>query len=85
MAKVTIYSTDYCSYCRAAKRLLDSKGVAYEEIDLTGDDAGREALRARTGRSTVPQIYVGEVHVGGFDDLRALDQRGGLDPLLRAP
>ncbi len=83
MAKVTIYSTDYCGYCRAAKRLFDSKGVSYEEIDLSGDDDAREALRARTGRTTVPQIFIGEVHVGGFDDLRALDQRGGLEPLLR--
>lgn len=84
MAKVTIYSTDYCSYCRAAKRFFDQKGVPYEEIDLSGDDAGRDALRQRTGRTTVPQIFVGDVHVGGYDDLRALDGRGGLDPLLRA-
>jgi glutaredoxin 3 len=84
MAPVTIYTTDWCGYCRAAKRLFDSKGVAYQEIDLTDDDAGRDALIARTGRKTVPQIFVGDVHVGGFDDLRALDQRGGLDPLLRS-
>lgn len=83
MAKVTIYSTDYCGYCRAAKRFFDSKGVPYEEIDLSGDDDARDALRTRTGRTTVPQIFVGEVHVGGYDDLRALDQRGGLDPLLQ--
>ncbi|MDP2317321.1 MAG: glutaredoxin 3 [Pseudomonadota bacterium] len=84
MSKVIIYSTDYCSYCRAAKRFFDSKGVQYEEIDLTGDDEARDALRARTGRTTVPQIFVGDVHVGGFDDLRALDQKGGLEPLLRS-
>jgi len=84
MAKVTLYSTDYCGYCRAAKRLFESKGIPFEEIDLSGDDAGRDALRARTGRTTVPQIFIGETHVGGFDDLRALDQRGGLEPLLNA-
>lgn len=84
MAKVTIYSSDFCGYCRAAKRLFDSRGIPYDEIDLSGDDAGREALRARTGRTSVPQIFVGDVHVGGFDDLRALDQKGGLEPLLRA-
>ncbi|MFN7145840.1 MAG: glutaredoxin 3 [Myxococcota bacterium] len=84
MAKVTIYSTDYCGYCRAAKRFFEQKGVPYEEIDLSGDDEGRAALMQRTGRTTVPQIFVGDVHVGGYDDLRALDGRGGLDPLLRA-
>jgi len=84
MAKVTLYSTDYCGYCRAAKRLFESKGIPFEEIDLSGDDAGRDALRARTGRTTVPQIFIGATHVGGFDDLRALDQRGGLEPLLNA-
>ncbi|MDP2306331.1 MAG: glutaredoxin 3 [Pseudomonadota bacterium] len=84
MAKVTVYSSDYCGYCRAAKRLLDSKGIPYEEINLEGDDEGRDALRVRTGRTSVPQIFIGEVHVGGFDDLRALDQKGGLEPLLRA-
>ncbi len=84
MAKVTIYSSDFCGYCRAAKRLFESKGIPYEEIDLSGDDAGRDALRVRTGRTSVPQIFVGEVHVGGFDDLRALDLKGGLQPLLDA-
>ena len=82
MANVTIYSTEWCSYCRAAKRFLDGRKVPYTEIDLTEDDAGREALRGRTGRTSVPQIYIGDVHIGGYDDLRALDQRGGLDPLL---
>jgi glutaredoxin 3 len=82
MAPVTLYSTDYCGYCRAAKRFFDEKGIAYTEIDLSGDDAGREALRVRTGRTTVPQIFVGETHVGGFTDLVALDRAGGLSPLL---
>lgn len=84
MAKVTLYTTSWCSYCNAAKRFLSSKGVPYEEIDLTDDDEGRDALRARSGRTTVPQIWIGETHVGGYDDLRALDSRGGLTPLLNA-
>ena len=84
MAKVTIYTTTYCGYCSAAKRLFDSRSIPYTEIDLTGDDEGRTALRDRTGRTTVPQIFVGDVHVGGYDDLRALDRAGGLQPLLDA-
>jgi glutaredoxin 3 len=82
MVNVTLYSTDYCGYCRAAKRFLDEKGIPVTEIDLSGDDAGREALRARTGRTTVPQIFVGDTHVGGYTDLVALDRAGGLAPLL---
>lgn len=84
MATITIYTTDYCGYCRAAKRFFEQKGFAYEEIDLSDDDAGRAALRERTGRTTVPQIFVGDTHVGGYDDMRALDARGGLEPLVRA-
>lgn len=82
MKTVTIYSTTWCPYCVAAKRFLDSKGVPWSEIDLTGDDDARAALVEKSGRRTVPQIYVGEVHVGGYDDLRALDNRGGLMPLV---
>lgn len=82
MPNVQIFSTNYCSYCRAAKAFFDQRGVAYEEVDLTGDDAGREALVKRTGRMTVPQIFIGEHHVGGYDDLRALDRAGGLQALL---
>lgn len=82
MAKVTIYSTDWCPYCRAAKSFFSAKGIPFEEIDLTHDDAGRDALRVRAGRTSVPQIWVGETHVGGYDDLRALDAKGGLAPLL---
>lgn len=85
MRTVTIYSTEWCPYCVAAKRFLTGKGVPWQEIDLTEDDAGRAALVERTGRRTVPQIYVGEEHVGGYDDLRALDSKGGLMPLLQAP
>ena len=82
MPAVKIYTTDYCGYCRAAKGFFKEKGVAFEEIDLSGDDEGRSQLRARTGRNTVPQIFIGETHVGGYDDLRALDRAGKLAPLL---
>lgn len=83
MKPVTVYSTRICPYCMMAKRLLTQKGVPYEEIMVDGNDALRADLIARTGRRTVPQIYVGEHHVGGFDDLAALDRAGKLDPLLR--
>ncbi len=84
MPNVTLYSTTYCGYCSAAKRFFEAKGVAYTEVDLTGDDEGRDKLRARTGRTTVPQIFIGETHVGGYTDLVALDRAGGLEPLLQA-
>ncbi len=83
MRSVTIFSTQWCPYCVAAKRFLTEKGVPWEEIDLTEDDAGRAALVERSGRRTVPQIYVGEQHIGGYDDLRALDSKGGLAPLVQ--
>ena len=82
---VLIYRTQTCPYCVAAARFLrDVKKVPFEEIDLTDDDAGRRALARRTGMSTVPQIFVGDTHVGGYDDMRAPDRAGRLDPLLRA-
>ncbi len=84
MKPVTIYSTTFCSYCRAAKSFLTQKRVPFTEVDLTGNDAGRDALVERSGRRTVPQIYIGDTHVGGYDDLRALDRAGGLDALLNA-
>lgn len=84
MKTVTIYSTDTCPYCVAAKRFLDGKGVPWSEVNLTGDDDGRVALVERTGRRTVPQIFVEDVHIGGYDDLRALDTKGGLLPLVSA-
>jgi glutaredoxin 3 len=83
MASVEIYTTRYCPYCHAAKRLLTRKGVRFEEIDVTGNWQGREKMVERAnGRSTVPQIFVGAVHVGGYDDLAALDAEGKLDALL---
>jgi len=84
MKPVQIYTTTYCGYCQAAKAFFKQKNIPYSEIDVTGDDAAREALTQRTGRKTVPQIFVGETHVGGYDDLRALDRAGALQPLLNA-
>jgi glutaredoxin 3 len=77
-----MYVKDWCSYCRRAKALLDKKGVVYEEIDTTGDDQTREWLVERTQRRTVPQIFIGEVPIGGFDDLYALEKSGDLDRIL---
>jgi glutaredoxin 3 len=84
MAHVRIYTTDYCSYCNAAKRFLSERKVTFEEIDVTGDDAARTDLSARTGQRTVPQIFVGSTHVGGYTDMVALDRAGKLQPLLDA-
>ena len=86
MAKVTMYATGVCPYCLMAERLLRSKCVAeIEKSRVVLEPARREEMMQRTGRRTVPQIYVGEKHVGGYDDLAALDRAGGLDPLLAAP
>ncbi len=83
MRPVEIYTTPICPYCHAAKRLLDRKGVAYTEIDVSRDPALRAAMMQRAaGRRTVPQIFIGSTHVGGSDDLHALDHAGKLDPLL---
>ena len=83
MARVDIYTTRYCPYCHAAKRLLSHKGVEFTEIDVTGDAKRRSEMVARAnGRMTVPQIFIGSTHVGGYDDLAALDRAGKLDPLL---
>jgi glutaredoxin 3 len=84
MATVRVYSTAFCPYCVMAKRLLDGKGVAYEEIRVDQDLERRDEMMQLSGRRTVPQIFVGQTHVGGFDDLSALDRAGGLDPLLAA-
>ena len=85
MPAVTIYTRSTCPYCRAAKELLDQKGVAFTEFEITREPAKRqEMLQKSGGRSTVPQIFIGERHVGGCDDLYALDSRGELDRLLAA-
>ena len=85
MARVRMYTTRWCGYCSAAKRFLAAKGVEVDEIDVTSDADARRWLVDTTGQSTVPQIFVGDVHVGGYTDMRALDASGGLDPLLQAP
>jgi glutaredoxin 3 len=83
MADVTIYTTQFCPYCVAAKNLLRNKGAIFQEIDVSGDPSGRKIMSERAGgRRTVPQIFIGDHHVGGCDDLFALDRQGGLDPLL---
>jgi glutaredoxin 3 len=85
MARVRMYSTAVCPYCQMAERLLRGKGVAdIEKIRIDTDPAMREEMMQKTGRRTVPQIYIGDTHVGGYDDLAALDRSGGLDPLLAA-
>lgn len=82
MAPVEIYTSPTCGYCFAAKRLLAAKGVAFTEIDVVADPARRPEMERRSGRRTVPQVFIAGRHVGGCDDLHALDARGGLDPLL---
>jgi glutaredoxin 3 len=83
MTPVEIYTTRYCSYCHAAKELLTRKGVSFHEIDVTADGQMRQQMIERThGGTTVPQIFIGATHVGGCDDLYALDDAGKLDPLL---
>ena len=83
MKPVTIYTKNYCPYCHRAKALLTSKGVTFEEIDVTTDPEGQKAMSVRAGgRTTVPQIFIGDAHIGGCDDLHALDAAGKLDALL---
>jgi glutaredoxin 3 len=83
MKPVEIYTSPLCGYCHAAKRLLTSKGVSFTEYDVSRDPALRQDMMRRSnGGRTVPQIFIGGQHVGGCDDLHALDHRGGLDPLL---
>lgn len=84
MPKITIYTSAYCGYCSAAKRLLDRKGASYDEISVDGRPAIRDEMEEKSGRYTVPQIWIGDRHVGGCDDLYALDAEGALDPLLAA-
>lgn len=85
MKPVVIYTKSWCPYCAAAKDLLKQKGVAFVEHEITGKaDLRDEMIRRSGGRATVPQIFVGDTHVGGCDDLHALDSKGGLDSLLAA-
>ena len=85
MTEIVIYGTQTCPYCTRARRLLDRKGVKYIEVRVDLDTARRREMEARAGRNSVPQIFIGDLYVGGFDDLSALDQEGGLDALLGLP
>jgi glutaredoxin 3 len=85
MKPVLVYSTRICPYCMMAKRLLGMKGVAYDEVMVDRDDATRAEMMQRSGRRTVPQIFIGDRHVGGYDDLAALERAGQLDSLLQGP
>jgi len=82
-AEVVMYRTRFCPYCMRAAVLLKSKGIAFEEIDVSNDPATRDRLLRETGSHTVPQIFINGVSVGGYDDIATLDRRGALDPLLR--
>lgn len=84
MPKVVMYATSWCPYCARARRLLKSKGVEFEEIDIDERPEARAEMIERSGRRTVPQIFIGSRHIGGSEDLYALDASGGLDPLLEA-
>lgn len=83
-AKVLMYTTAVCPYCQMAERLLRAKGVEVEKVRIDLEPQRRMEMMEKTGRRTVPQIYVGETHVGGYDDLAALDRAGKLDPLLNS-
>jgi glutaredoxin 3 len=84
MRQITVYTTDFCGYCRSAKTLLDRRQIAYEEINLSRDPDGREALSKVTGMHTFPQIVVAGVSIGGFNELIAADRAGRLQDLLAA-
>lgn len=79
---IVMYTSPFCGYCAAAKRLLASKGAAFDEIDVLAEPQRRNEMIRLSGRRTVPQIFIGDTHVGGYDDLSALDGRGELDALL---
>ena len=82
MANIVMYAAAYCPYCHWARELLDSKQVEYKVISVDGDSQRRQEMMQRSRRTTVPQIFINDLHIGGFDDLAALDRRGELDPLL---
>ena len=85
MAEIEMYTTEVCPYCVRAKQLFKKKGVEYREIDVSHDDALRDTMVKRAGgKRTVPQIFINDRHIGGCDELYALDRQGGLDPLLGA-
>lgn len=83
MSQVTIYTKPYCPYCIRAVSLLEKKGVEFTEIEAAFDPEKRQEMMKRSGRSTFPQIFIGDQHIGGCDDMLALDREGKLDPLLQ--
>ena len=83
MAGIVMYATSWCPYCAEARDLLHSKGAAFQEIDVDAHPGARAEMMSRSGRRTVPQIFIGETHVGGCDELMELEASGGLDPLLK--
>jgi glutaredoxin 3 len=85
MAKIEIYTSPWCGYCARAKGLLEKKGATYTEMDVMEDDAKRAEMRARSRRTTVPQIFINGQHIGGSDELAALESEGKLDALLAQP
>lgn len=85
MVPVEMYTTPLCGYCHAAKRLLDAKGASYVDRDVSRDRELRAEMERRSGRRTTPQIWIGETHVGGYDDLAALEREGRLNDLLGTP
>ena len=80
--RIVMYVTGWCPYCQRARNLLGGRKLSVDEIDVEADPKSREEMQTRSGRSSVPQIFIGETHVGGFDDLNTLDRDGGLDRLL---
>lgn len=84
MPNVVIYTTAWCPFCIRVKALLDRKGVAYEEIPVDGNSSLRAEMASKAGRTSVPQIWIGDQHVGGCDELHALERSGRLDPMLQA-
>jgi len=85
MAKIEIYTTPWCGYCARAKALLESKGAVFDETDVMEDAVKRAEMRERSRRTTVPQIFINGQHIGGSDELSALEQAGKLDPMLAQP
>ena len=83
MPKVILYTKDYCAFCRHAKALLTSKGVGFEEINIENDESLQEEIRHKSGRWTVPQVFVNGISLGGYQEIQALDSRGELDEILR--
>ena len=79
---MVMYATSWCGYCARARALLASKGIAFTEIDIEAVPGARAEMQARSGRTSVPQIFIGKRHLGGYDDTKALDDQGKLDPLL---